>query len=165
MLAFTDCFIGPTRKTLHDIAVGDDGRNRCLLSPFRAKTSRNQPSNAKFIFGPASWIRHLIKPAGGMAVAYIDWSQQEFGIAAALSGDERMKIAYTSGDPYLAFAKQAGAVPQDATKKSHESEREKFKACVLATQYGMGELSLAQRIGQPPIVARQLLKLHRETVV
>jgi len=148
---------------LHNIAVGNDGRNRCMLSPFSAKTSRNQPSNAKFIFGPASWIRHLIKPSNGMAVAYIDWSQQEFGIAAALSGDGRMKLAYTSGDPYLAFAKQAGAVPPDATKQSHKSEREKFKACVLATQYGMGELSLAQRIGQPPIVARQLLKLHRQT--
>jgi DNA polymerase-1 len=148
---------------LHDIAVGVDGRNRCMLSPFRAKTSRNQPSNSKFIFGPASWIRHLIKPANGMAVAYIDWSQQEFGIAAALANDDRMKEAYTSGDPYLAFAKQAGAVPADATKQSHKADREKFKACVLATQYGMGEQSLAQRIGQPPIMARQLLKLHRET--
>ncbi len=148
---------------LHDIAIGSDGRNRCMLSPFRAKTSRNQPSNAKFIFGPASWIRYLIKPSPGKALAYIDWSQQEFGIAAALSGDEKMKEAYLSGDPYLAFAKQAGAVPQNATKASHKSEREKFKACVLATQYGMGELSLAQRIGQPPIAARHLLKLHRET--
>ena len=148
---------------LNDVAVGNDGRNRCMLSPFRAKTSRNQPSNSKFIFGPATWIRHLIKPSNGMAVAYIDWSQQEFGIAAALSGDERMKLAYTSGDPYLAFAKQAGAVPPEATKQSHKIEREKFKACVLATQYGMGEQSLALRIGQPPIVAKQLLKLHRET--
>ena len=38
---------------LNDLAVGRDGRNRTLLSPFRARTGRNQPSSAKFIFGPA----------------------------------------------------------------------------------------------------------------
>jgi hypothetical protein len=37
---------------LNALAVGSDGRNRCLLSTFRAKTSRNQPSNSQFIFGP-----------------------------------------------------------------------------------------------------------------
>src|SRR5262245_46554619 len=35
-------------------------------------------------------------------IAYVDWSQQEFGIAAALSGDAAMQAAYQSGDPYLA---------------------------------------------------------------
>ena len=40
-----------------------------------------------------------------------DFSQQEFAIAAALSGDEKMQAAYRSGDPYLSFARQAGAVP------------------------------------------------------
>ena len=34
---------------------------------------------------------------------------------------------------------------------------------MLATQYGMGEFSLAQRIGQPPIYAQRLLDLHRQT--
>ena len=40
---------------LSNITVGDDGRNRCLLSPFSSKTGRNQPSNARFIFGPSVW--------------------------------------------------------------------------------------------------------------
>ncbi len=148
---------------LSELAVGPDGRNRCLLSAFRARTGRNQPSNAQFIFGTAVWLRGLIKPRQGYGIAYIDWSQQEFGIAAALSGDPLMQEAYLSGDPYLAFAKQAGAVPADATKKSHKAEREQFKACVLAVQYGMGAESLAQRIGQPVIRARELLSLHQET--
>src|SRR5262249_35377804 len=95
---------------LNDLAVGRDGRNRTLLSPFRARTSRNQPSNSKFIFGPSVWQRCLIKPPEGHGVAYIDYEQQEFGIAAALSGDGQMLDAYRTGDPYLAFAKQAGAV-------------------------------------------------------
>jgi DNA polymerase-1 len=96
-------------------------------------------------------------------VAYVDWSQQEFGIAAALSGDAAMQAAYQSGDPYLAFAKQAGAVPQDAIKATHGPTRELFKQCVLAVQYGMEAQSLALRIAQPPIVARDLLRAHRET--
>jgi len=148
---------------LSDLAVGRDGRNRTMLSAFRARTGRNQPSNTKFIFGPSVWLRGLIKPPPGCGIAYIDWQQQEFGIAAALSGDPLMMEAYRSGDPYLAFAKQAGAAPADATKATHKAIRDQFKSTVLAVQYGMGAVALAQRIGQPPIRARELLRLHRET--
>jgi DNA polymerase-1 len=148
---------------LSDLAVGRDGRNRTMLSAFRARTGRNQPSNTRFIFGPSVWLRGLIQPPPGYGIAYVDWAQQEFGIAAALSGDPLMMKAYRSGDPYLAFAKQAGAAPAEATKATHKAVREQFKACVLAVQYGMGVEALAQRIGQPPIHARELLRLHRET--
>ena len=151
------------RLRLADLAVGQDGRNRCLLSAFRARTGRNQPSNSRFIFGPAVWLRGLIRPEPGYGLAYIDWSQQEFGIAAALSGDSRMMTAYASGDPYLAFARQAGAVPASATKQTHLAIREQFKACALAVQYGMGDVALGLRISQPPSRARELLKLHRST--
>lgn len=152
-----------SKMRLSTLTVGEDGRNRCLLSPFRSTTGRNQPSNSKFIFGPSTWLRGLIKPAKGFGIAYVDWSQQEFGIAAALSRDPKMMEAYSSGDPYLSFAKQAGAVPMDATKQSHKAAREQFKACVLAVQYGMGAESLALRINQPVARARQLLDLHRST--
>lgn len=148
---------------LHDLAVGSDGRNRLLLSAFRSKTGRNQPSNSRFIFGPSCWLRSLIQPECGRAIAYVDWSQQEYGIAAALSADENMMAAYLSGDPYLTFAKQAGAVPSDATKRSHPRQREQFKVCALAVQYGMAERSLAQSLGEPEFVARELLRLHRLT--
>lgn len=148
---------------LSDLAVGSDGRNRCLLSPFQSRTGRNQPSNSRFIFGPSAWLRSLIKPEEGRAIAYIDWSQQEFGIAAAFSEDPNMMAAYRSGDPYLAFAIQAGAVPPTATKQSHKRERTLFKACVLGVQYGMGAESLAASIGDTLDVARELLRLHRKT--
>jgi DNA polymerase-1 len=147
---------------LNDLAVGRDGRNRALLSPFRSKTGRNQPSNARSIMGPSVWLRGLIKPPPGHAVAYIDWSQQEFGIAAALSGDPSMKAAYATGDPYLEFAKLARLVPPNATKATHGPQREAAKACVLGVQYAMGSDTLALRIGQPPIAARDLLRAHRE---
>jgi DNA polymerase-1 len=71
-------------------------------------------------------------------VAYVDWSQQEFGIAASRSDDPAMMGAYQSGDPYPAFGKQAGRIPPDGTKKTHGADRELFKACVLGVQYGRG---------------------------
>jgi hypothetical protein len=148
---------------LNDLAVGGDGRNRTILSAFRSKTGRNQPSNTKSIFGPSVWLRGLIKPPPGHAIAYVDWSNQEFGIAAKLSGDQKMMEAYLSGDPYIAFGKQCGKLPQDATKSSHPDTRQLLKQCVLGVQYGMEERTLAAKIGQPVIVARDLLRLHYET--
>ncbi len=164
--------VGPIRELrhtlsqmrLHELAVGSDGRNRCLLSVFASKTGRNQPSNTRFIFGPSAWLRSLIKPAQGRAVAYCDWSAQEYGIAAALSGDRGMQKDYQSGDPYLAFAKRAGAVPGDATKQTHGKERDLFKVCCgLGAMYGAGEHSLAMRLGISAAHARELLRLHRQS--
>jgi DNA polymerase I len=54
-------------------------------------------------------------------------------------------------------------VPQDATKTTHGPQRELFKQCVLAVQYGMEAQSLALRIAEPPIVAGDLLRAHRQT--
>jgi DNA polymerase I len=148
---------------LNDLQVGSDGRNRCLLSPFRSKTGRNQPSNSKFIFGPSRWLRGLIKPAEGHGIAYLDFGSQEIAIAAALSNDPKMKEAYSSGDPYLSFAKQAGLAPQDATKDTHKAARDRCKAVVLGVGYGMGAESLAQRTGLQLAEARALIQRHRET--
>jgi DNA polymerase I len=93
------------------LTIGADGRNRAMLSAFASRTGRNQPSGARFIFGPAAWLRGLIQPSPGRAVAYVDWSQQEFGIGAALANDTAMMVAYQSGDPYLAL-KQARFEPR-----------------------------------------------------
>ena len=134
---------------LNDLAVGPDGRNRTLVSAFRARSGRNAPSNTKSIFGPATWLRGLIRPVPGEGIAYVDYEQQEFGIAAALSGDPAMLAAYQSGDPYLAFAKQAGAIPEDGTRATHGAVRELFKTCALGVQYGMGADTLAFRIDRP----------------
>jgi DNA polymerase I-like protein with 3'-5' exonuclease and polymerase domains len=147
---------------LGEIPVGKDGRNRVLLSPYRSKTGRNQPSNAAFIFGTATWLRSLIVPPPGRFVAYVDWTSQEIGIAAKLAEDANLLSAYDD-DPYLWFAKRVGAVPADATKKSHKALRDLYKATMLGVGYGMGETSLAMRIGQPVAKARSLLLQHRET--
>jgi len=72
-----------------------------------------------------------------------------------------MLDAYTSGDPYLAFAKQARAAPEDATKQTHANIREQYKAAALGTQYGMEAESLALHLGKSVTEARQLLQDHR----
>lgn len=148
---------------LEKLEVGTDGRNRTMLRPFASRSGRNQPSNNRFIFGPSVWLRSLIKPTRGRSIAYCDWTQQEVGIAAALSGDRAMAQAYASGDPYLEFARMAGAVPTSATKKTHPAERSLFKQCMLATQYGQREHGLAAKLNKPVALARNLLRQHEET--
>ena len=103
------------------LAVGKDGRNRTVLWPFKAKTSRTQPKASQWIFSPAVWLRSLIKPEPGTAVAYIDYSSMEFLIAASLSDGRcgsinNMLNMYVCGDPYLSFAKRVGAVPSTASR-------------------------------------------------
>jgi hypothetical protein len=143
---------------LEKLAVGADGRNRTLLSPFGASSGRNTPGSTRFIFGPSVWLRCLIKPSRGMALAYVDWSSQEVAIAAALSGDDRLLAAVQSGDPYLAFAVLAGLAPEGATKETHGAIRDACKACVLGVNYGMGVQTLASRTGMTPIEAERLLR-------
>ncbi len=165
----------PTLKRLADLkaflaefrpgrlTVGTDGRNRCNLSPYQSTSGRNQPSSAEFIFLLPTWMRFLIKPEPGRALAYVDWSQQEIGIAAALSGDPALREAYRAGDPYLDFAVRAGVAPVGATKATHPLEREICKACCLGVQYGMGAQKLAQTIGASVNRSKDLLALHQKT--
>ena len=74
-----------------------------------------------------------------------------------------MQAAYLSGDPYLEFAKQAGAVPADATKQSHgpsascsSNVRWRWLTAWKRTAWRCGLASRA-------IVARDLLRAHRDT--
>jgi hypothetical protein len=161
--------IGPIREVRHalsqlklqDLAVGSDGRNRCLLSAFGSRTSRNQPSNSRYIFGPSCWVRSLIQPEPGRAVAYIDWSQQELAIASVLSQDQAMMDAYTSGDFYLHFAQLAGTAPPDATKATHAAIREQFKVVALGVLFGLSDQGIARRLGIPLCDGRWLLRQHK----
>jgi hypothetical protein len=143
------------------LTVGRDGRNRTPLRPFASRTGRNQPPAKASALGTTAWLRHLIKPLAGTGLAMIDWQQQEFAIAAALSGDIQMQTAYKSGDPYLALAVTAGAAPSDATVDSHGAVRERYKACALGLQYGMGAERLARQIATPVSVAAQLMARHK----
>jgi DNA polymerase I len=144
------------------LAVGSDSRNRTVLWSFKSKTSRTQPKAAEWIFSPAVWLRSLIKPEPGQAVAYVDYSSMEFLIAAALSNDPIMLDFYYSGDPYLSFAQRVGAAPSWATKKTHGPLRDRYKVGLLAIQYGIGPETLAARLGISTFAAHEMIAQHRE---
>jgi DNA polymerase I-like protein with 3'-5' exonuclease and polymerase domains len=154
----------------HDrFQAGADGRARCSLWAFSSITGRNQPASGKkqkdgirsdspYIFGLPKALRFLMRPAPGMALAYIDWEQQEFMIAALMSGDQEMQRAYKSGNPYIALAKKLGAVPENATKETHRQQHERFKAVVLGVNYGRTKHGLSKVLGLPLHECAKLLR-------
>jgi hypothetical protein len=150
------------------LSVGRDGRNRTVLWPFSSKTSRTQPKAKHWIFSPSVWLRFLIKPEPGKALAYIDYSSMEFAAAAALSDthvgpNNPMLDLYQSGDPYLNFGKTVGQLARDATRDMPgvEAKRDQLKVMCLGTQYSMQALTLSTRLGITYIEAYEMLQLHR----
>jgi DNA polymerase-1 len=152
-----------TRDKMRSIklAVGDDGRNRTVLWAFTAKTSRTQPKASRWIFSPAVWLRSVIKPEPGRAIAYVDWSSMEFQVAAVLSGCKPMLELYASGSPYIEFAKRFDAAPPSATKKTHPEVHDVYKTVLLGAQYVMQHQTLAQRLGISTFAAHEMLNQHR----
>lgn len=134
--------LGKTLSALREpsISIHND-RAYCYTAPFKSKTGRNQPSTSRFLFGAPKWMRSLIKPTKGRAIAYVDVVAEEFGIAALLSQDNAMWGSYCSDDVYIDFAKRAGLVPPNATKATHPENRRMCKEVVLGVQYGRGSAS------------------------
>jgi DNA polymerase family A len=150
------------------LSVGKDGRNRTVLWPFSSKSSRTQPKAKHWIFSPSVWLRFLIRPEPGKALAYLDYSSMEFGAASKLSdghtgSNNPMLDLYKSGDPYLNFGKIVGLIAQDANRDTPEIEtiRERLKLMCLSAQYGVQAATLATRLGVSEIEAHELLQMHR----
>jgi DNA polymerase-1 len=136
-----------SKLRLNDLAVGHDGRNRCLLGPYGTKTARNAPSTTRFIFGPAKWLRFLIAPPPGCALIHRDYAQQEVRIAAILSGDRALFAACEAGDVYLGIATQLGFIRGGMSEAEIANVRAMFKIVVLAIMYGLGPWTLAMQTG------------------
>lgn len=149
--------------------LGSDNRLRVFLAPFGTQTGRNAPAPKKgYIPAMANWLRVLMKPPENHTIIAIDYASQEFAIAAVMSEDSNMIEAYRSGDPYLYFAKLAGAVPPEGTKDEYPEERDLFKSTTLGLQYGMGAKKLAIKLkvdtGKEVTEndARKLINLHKK---
>ena len=149
---------------LNDLAVGRDGRNRCLLSAFQARTGPQPAEQLKIhIWAQRLACADLIKPPPGYGVAYIDWSPTGIRYCRGPVG-RRQHAGRLPVWRSVLGVRQAGR--RCAAGRNQEvalAQRDQFKACVLAVQYGMGPDALAARIGQPPVVARDLLRTHQET--
>jgi DNA polymerase I len=146
------------------LTCGPDGRNRTILGPHGTKTDRNAYSTNQSIFGPDRWTRFTIMPPEGRALAYVDWSAQEIGIAAFLSKDPRLIATYLSAGPYLYFAKMIGLLHPDAQRGPDEVEalRDKVKVLFLGVGYGMSLSGLVRRLGGDHELANRIWKAHHE---
>jgi hypothetical protein len=124
------------------LKIGADGRNRFWLNPFGTKTGRNNPSTNRALFGLPHTMRSFMKPSLGMALAQIDYGNQEIGIAAFLSNDSTAIEDYLSGDSYRQFAAASLGIFNPT-----EQQRQIYKAVVLGRIYGKGADSLARDLG------------------
>lgn len=127
-------------------SVGSDDRLRTFYGPYGTQTGRNAPPASRYTFAMANWLRCTIRAPKGMSITGVDYKSQEFLVAGLMSGDKNMIEAYRTGDPYLAFAKMAGAIPPDGTKEEYPEIRALFKICALAMLYGMGRDALFTRV-------------------
>ncbi len=143
------------------LAIGTDNRNRADHRPFTSSTGRCQPSNSRFVFGTSTWLRSIIKPPEGMALAYVDLAGAEIALAALLAQDGQLWEDYASADPYTRFGIAAGLIPYGGTKQTHPDQRDLAKRLMLAVGYGMGPASLARNLGVTEKVARQLMAAHK----
>ncbi len=151
-----------TVQQLLKIAEPSDERLRPKNLPRSQATGRTttfKPSP----FGWAKWCRSLMMADPGRLLCYADYSQQEFLLQGVLSGDENMLTDYFKGDVYVAFARRSGLMPPEGTKQSHPKARAIAKGLILGLAYGMGEQSLATRLGCSASSARKYIALHKKS--
>jgi hypothetical protein len=154
-----------SKLRLNDLTIGTDHRNRTPLWAYSTKTARCAPSNSKYVFGPAKWLRFLITPPPGRVLVHRDYRQQEPRIAAILSGDKALLEACESEDLYLGIAQQLGFLRESMNDIERRGVRTLFKTVVLGIQYGLGPRSLAVRAGVSlseacEILARMRARFH-----
>jgi hypothetical protein len=153
--------IGRLRE--NNLGVGKDGRSRPTIFPMSTTSGRNTWASSEFVFALPTYLRGLIQPSRGRAISHLDYRSQEIAVAAALSDDSALKAAYASEDIYLAFGRQAGLIPLDATEKTHKTERKWLKACVLGLMYDITKFGLGHQLGLPTDYSQELIEAHQRT--
>jgi DNA polymerase I len=130
--------------------IGDDGFSRCPIMPFWTRTGRNQPQgrDLAFLMSLPTWTHGFIKPPEGWGVCGLDWSGQEAGLGAGLSGDPAWLADYCAGDIHLGFAIRAGLAPEGATKESHGEIRNLVKPVNLGIPYGISKYGVSAQTGK-----------------
>jgi DNA polymerase I-like protein with 3'-5' exonuclease and polymerase domains len=134
-------------KSEFKFAIGPDGRNRTQMMPFIGSASRHQPPTAQNIPNATKTLRSLLAAHQGEVLMHRDWSNAEYGIAAALANDKKRWDNYLYRDAYLVKAADFGFCDYTATKATHKELRNKFKPVTLAGQYGQTAGGLAKVLG------------------
>jgi hypothetical protein len=146
------------------LSIGRDGRNRPSLFPFGTATGRN--AHRRSLYNAHADLRGFMRFSPDTIGCYLDWRTQEVGIAAAESGDVRLKRAYTDGDVYHALAHMCGLTSDpdiEHWKKAAADVRHRMKQLQLAITYGMGVPSLARGLNRHPLIASEIIERHKRT--
>jgi hypothetical protein len=135
---------------LSDLAVGSDARNRTILSAFRARTGRNQPSNTKFIFGPSVWLRFLIKPPAGYVSPTLIGANRNLGSllhcpAILRCGPPICRATATSRSQ----SKQAVSRPTPPRRRTDHSASDSSNACWRSSTAWKPKVSRAGLVSLP----------------
>lgn len=136
---------GESKKFI-DFIGPEDGMVRGWFNPYGSQTSRSQPPSSSFLFLKPAWQRSLCMPPKGWAMTGFDYGSEEYLISALNFMDLNMINAYKSGDVYLAYGKDIGEIPKDATKQSHKKERDLYKPVVLSMSYLMTQYGLSAKL-------------------
>ena len=143
--------------------IGHDARVRADLNMFGTITSRCTPSSSKYPLSASKWARNFIKPPWGTDLYYLDYKAQEPGIMAYLSGDQNLLEAYNSHDIYITTAQKLGIINDpNATKETHQTQREVVKELFLANSYGMGVKEVARRLECSKFKAKEYLNRFKD---
>ena len=121
-------------------------------------------ANSKYIFGPSGVAARPDQAAAGLRRGL-------YRLVTAGIRYRRRPVRRRGHAGGLSLRRPLSRIRQASRRRPggrHQEQRtslqrELFKQCVLAVQYGMEAEALALRIGQPPVVARDLLRAHRET--
>jgi hypothetical protein len=146
------------------LPIGRDGRNQPSLFPFGTATGRN--AHRKSLYNAHAGLRGFMLFSPDVIGCYLDWRTQEVGIAAAESGDDALKRAYTDGDVYHALAKMCGLTDDPDIKrwaKVCAGVRHRMKGLQLGIIYDMGVPALAKGLDRHPLIASEIIERHKRT--
>ena len=136
-----------------------DDRAKTLCSYFGTKTGRATPSTARHLPNMPPCFRPFLVPEYEKPLLFVDYKQQEFAVAAALSDDKVMLDTYNQADPYVYLGHLAGILPLTAGKE--HPKRQMYKTVCLMTMYGAGVRSMATDMNEPIEVAEKALQDHQ----
>lgn len=124
--------------------VDRDGRLRCGILPFAQRSSRNSTVRPNLMGIPGE-VRPLLLPDEGCKFVHFDFSQQEPGVAAFLSGDADLMNDFAAGDVYTNTGRRMGLVTPGMTEDEVKAIRSGLlKSLMLSIIYGKGAAGIAR---------------------
>lgn len=102
----------------------------------------------------------MVVPGSDEAVLVLDVEQADPATAAMLSGDGAMLADYLSGDFYLGFAVNTGALTSVDDPKA-ASIRSLYKTACCALMYGTGIANLIDLLGVREDIAKSVIRRHK----